>query len=47
LLAACEGKTSLFNLVVRYQIVLPVDFWSPTDFTLSPDLHFMWKPPAT
>ena len=44
LIAACGGNRSLFKLLLRYQIVLPVDFWHPTEFTLSPDLHFMWKP---
>lgn len=46
LLAACGNNRSLFKLLLRYQIVLPVDFWHPTEFTLSPDLHFMWKPSA-
>lgn len=44
LLAACGNNRSIFKLLLRYQIVLPVDFWHPTEFTLSPDLHFMWKP---
>lgn len=46
LLAACGNNRSLFKLLLRYQIVLPVDFWHPTEFTLSPDLHFMWQPSA-
>lgn len=41
LLAACGDNRMIFKQLLRYQIVLPVDFWHPTEFTLSPDLHFM------
>lgn len=41
LLEACGGNRVVFAQVLRYQIVLPVDFWHPSEFTLSPDLHFM------
>ena len=46
LLAACGDNRSVFAQLLRYQIVLPVDFWHPTEFTLSPDLHFMWTAKA-
>ncbi|MFO7564132.1 MAG: AAA family ATPase [Enhygromyxa sp.] len=47
LLAACGNNRSVLAQLMRYQIVLPVDFWHPTEFTLSPDLHFMWTSKAT
>jgi hypothetical protein len=43
-LAACGNNRILFKQVLRYQIVLPVDFWYPIEFTLCPELHFLWKP---
>lgn len=41
LLAACEGRRLLMTQLLRSQIVLPVDFWHPVEFLLSPELHFM------
>lgn len=44
LLAACTNQQPIFKQLLRYQIVLPVDFWNPVDFTLSPELHFLLPP---
>lgn len=44
LLAACNNQQPIFKQLLRYQIVLPVDFWNPVDFTLSPELHFLLPP---
>ena len=44
LLLACGNNRTIFKQLLRYQIVLPVDFWHPTEFTLSPDLLFMSRP---
>ncbi len=40
-LEACGGNRTIYNQLLHYQIVLPVDFWHPNEFTLMPDLHFM------
>ncbi|MGB1015073.1 MAG: hypothetical protein ACPG4T_13140, partial [Nannocystaceae bacterium] len=41
LLDVCNQRHVLFNQLLRSQVVLPVDFWSPYEFTLAPELHFM------
>ncbi|MFV8751399.1 AAA family ATPase [Nannocystaceae bacterium ST9] len=41
LVAACEGDEGKFAQLLRYQILLPVDFWYPYEFTLTPELHFL------
>lgn len=41
LLELCDERRPLLTQLLRSQIVLPVDFWNPVEFTLSPDLHFM------
>lgn len=46
LLAACANQRPIFKQLLRYQIVLPVDFWNPVEFTLSPELHFL-RPPRS
>lgn len=47
LLRACRNKQAIFNQLLRSQIVLPVDFWDPYEFTLAPELHFMCVAPST
>lgn len=46
LLEACGGNQMIFKLALRYQIVLPIDFWYPTEFTLCPELQFMTRKPG-
>ncbi len=41
LLAVCGNHQSVFKQLLRSQIVLPVDFWDPYEFTLAPELHFL------
>ncbi len=41
LLTACGQKSAIYKQLLRSQIVLPVDFWDPYEFTLAPELHFM------
>ncbi|MEM9453002.1 MAG: hypothetical protein AAGF11_02400 [Myxococcota bacterium] len=41
LLAACGGNEALLSQAIRSQIVLPLDFWQPNEFTLDPELHFL------
>lgn len=41
LLKACGDNQALWQQVLRSQIVLPIDFWHPHEFTLAPELHFL------
>lgn len=41
LIAACGGDEGRFAQLLRYQIILPNDFWYPFEFTLNPELRFM------
>jgi hypothetical protein len=41
LLDACKGNQASFKQLLRSQVVLPVDFWDPHEFTLAPELHFL------
>lgn len=40
-LAACGGQEAVLSQAIRSQIVLPLDFWQPNEFTLDPELHFL------
>lgn len=40
-LAACGGNEAMLSQAIRSQVVLPRDFWSPNEFTLDPELHFL------
>jgi hypothetical protein len=41
LLAACHGNLALLEHLQGRQVVLPRDFWNPTQFTLDPELYFL------
>lgn len=41
LLKACRENEAVWKQMVRYQVVLPIDFWDPHTFTLAPELHFL------
>lgn len=42
LLLACDGNEALLTQLLSRQAVLPGDFWHPTDYTLDPELHFLF-----
>lgn len=44
LMAACGSKESVFAQLERYQVILPLDWWQPYDYTLDPELHFLTQP---
>ncbi len=41
LLAACNSNESTFAQLERYQVILPLDWWQPYEYTLDPELHFL------
>jgi hypothetical protein len=41
-LAACDGNQAIYNQLLDRQAVLPQDFWHPVDFTLDPELDFLF-----
>lgn len=45
ILNACRGNQTMYKQVLRSQLVLPVDFWDPYEFTLAPELHFLLERP--
>lgn len=40
-LEACGGNRAVFEQLQDRQVILPRDFWNPTQFTLDPELHFL------
>lgn len=46
LLKACGDNQAIWQQLLRSQIILPIDFWHPNEFTLAPELHFLCSLPA-
>lgn len=44
LLAALGSKESVFAQLERYQVILPLDWWQPHEYTLDPELSFLIEP---
>ena len=40
-LEACGGNEAVLKQLQDRQVILPVDFWHPTQFTLDPELWFL------
>jgi hypothetical protein len=43
LLRACGDNQAVWQQLLRNQIILPIDFWHPNEFTLAPELHFLCR----
>ena len=41
ILAACNGDEAILAQLQDRQVILPWDFWNPTEFTFDPELHFL------
>lgn len=39
---ACGGNQAVYNQLLDRQVVLPLDYWHPTEFTLDPELDFLF-----
>lgn len=42
LLAACADNQAVYSQLLDRQVVLPLDYWHPTEFTLDPELDFLF-----